>query len=220
MSSKYPQIRFDISQPSTADFASVSKIYCFTLPLPFMLNCDMGTKKSDVTSVNASDEKRMAEIVAFTAKTLGTSRPVPFGALIVNTKTGETLLRAVNAVTVENDPSSHAELRAVRLACKKLKQVSLAGYTMYSTCEPCAMCMANALWARLDRVVFGATIADANKHCLQIHISAKTVAARSDMQCVVHGPVLRKRCYELFTHPNMLAAFAEWSNRKPAKGVN
>jgi tRNA(Arg) A34 adenosine deaminase TadA len=126
----------------------------------------------------------------------------------------------VNAVAVENDPSSHAELRAVRLACKKLKQVSLAGYTMYSTCEPCAMCMANALWARLDRVVYGATIADASKHCLQIHVSAKTVAARSDMQCAVHGPVLRKQCYELFTHPNMLAAFVQWSNPKPAKGGN
>lgn len=182
-----------------------------------MLNCDMGAKKSAATHANTKDEELMAELVAFTARTLESSRPVPFGALIVNTKTGERLLRAVNAVAIENDPSSHAELRAVRLACKKLKQVSLAGYTMYTTCEPCAMCMANALWARLDRVVYGATIADASKHCLQIHISAKTVAARSDMQCIVDGPVLRKKCYQLFTHPNMLAAFASWSNRKPAK---
>ena len=181
-----------------------------------MLNCDMGAKPSDPASANPKDEERMAEIVAFTAKTLETARPVPFGALIVNSKTGERLLRAVNAVARENDPSSHAELRAVRLASKKLKQVSLAGYTMYTTCEPCAMCMANALWARLDRVVYGATIADASKHCLQIHISAKTVSARSDMPCIVDGPVLRKQCYTLFTHPNMLAAFAQWSNRKLA----
>jgi len=176
----------------------------------------MGAKKSGAVSVNAKDEERMAEIAAFTAKSLETDRPVPFGALIVKSKTGERLLRAVNAVAVENDPSSHAELRTVRLACKKLKQASLAGYTMYTTCEPCPMCMANALWARLDRVVYGATIADASKHCLQIHIPAKTVAARSDMQCIVDGPVLRKQCYALFTHPNMLAAFAGWSNRKPA----
>lgn len=182
----------------------------------FMLNCGMGARKSGSTSVVAVDEERMAEIVGFTAKTLETSRPVPFGALIVNTKTGERVLRAVNTVSVENDPSSHAELRTVRLACKKLKQFSLAGYTMYSTCEPCPMCMANALWARLDRVVYGATIADASKHCLQIHLSAKTVAARSDMHCIVDGPVLRERCYELFTHPKMLAAFEQWSNRKPA----
>jgi tRNA(Arg) A34 adenosine deaminase TadA len=159
----------------------------------------------------------MAEVADFTAKTLATERPVPFGALIVDTKSGETLIRALNAVARENDPSSHAELRAVRLACKKLKSPSLAGYTMYSTCEPCPMCMANALWARLDRVVYGATIDDAAKHCLQIHISAKKVAARSDMECVVEGPVLRERCYELFTHPNMLKAFAAWTNRKPEK---
>jgi tRNA(adenine34) deaminase len=159
----------------------------------------------------------MAEVVAFTAKTLMTDRPVPFGASIVSTKTGERLLQATNAVARENDPSSHAELRTVRLACKKLKQPSLAGYTMYSTCEPCPMCMANALWARLDRVVYGATIADASRHCLQIHISAKTVAAKSDMGCVVEGPVRRKECYGLFTHPNMLAAFARWSSAKPRK---
>ncbi len=88
---------------------------------------------------------------------------MPFGALIVNTRTGERLMRAMNAMKRENDPSSHGETRTVRLACKKLKSPYLAGYTMYSTCEPCAMCMANALWAGLDRVVYGATIADANR---------------------------------------------------------
>ena len=63
------------------------------------------------------------------------------------------------------------------------------------------MCMANALWAGLDRVVFGATIADANRYVPQIHISAKEVARRSDMHCVVDGPVLRELCNTLFTHP-------------------
>src|SRR5271170_361438 len=102
----------------------MAKFFALGLCL-FMLNCDMGAKKSGVTSVNANDEERMAEIVAFTRKTLDTSRPVPFGALIVNSKTGQRVMRAVNAVAIENDPSSHAELRAVRLACKKLKQASL-----------------------------------------------------------------------------------------------
>jgi tRNA(Arg) A34 adenosine deaminase TadA len=180
----------------------------------------MGAKKSGISAVSSRDEAQMAEIVSFTAKTLATARPVPFGALVVNSRTGERLLRAVNAVATENDPSSHAELRALRLACKKLKQISLAGYTMYSTCEPCPMCMANALWARLDRVVYGATIGDASKHCLQIHIAAKTVAARSDMRCVVDGPVLRRQCYALFTHPNMIAAFERWSIRQPVQTGN
>src|SRR6267154_2228266 len=119
-----------------------------------------------------TDEERMREVFQFTARSLKTAHPVPFGALIVNTRTGETLMRGTNAVLRESDPSSHAETRTVRLACKELRRPSLSGYTMYSTCEPCPMCMATALWARLDRGVFGATIADANRHCLQIHISA------------------------------------------------
>ena len=170
------------------------------------------------SGVTALDEERMRELVRFTARTMETARPAPFGALIVNTKSGERLMRAMNAVMRENDPSSHGEVRTVRLACKKLKSTSLAGYTMYSTCEPCAMCMANALWAKLDRVVYGATIADANRHCLQILIPAKEVARRSDITCVVEGPVLRELCYTLFTHPNMLKAFRSWSSRKETRG--
>jgi tRNA(Arg) A34 adenosine deaminase TadA len=165
-------------------------------------------------SIDHTDEDRMREVYQFTARTLETPHPVPFGALIVETRTGKRLMRGTNAVMRENDPSSHAETRTVRLACKKLKSISLAGYTMYSTCEPCAMCMANALWARLDRVVFGATIADASRHCLQIHIPAKEVAQRSDMKCVVEGPVLRELCNSLFTHPNMQKAFRTWSTSK------
>jgi tRNA(Arg) A34 adenosine deaminase TadA len=163
------------------------------------------------------DEQRMREICLFTALTFKSANPVPYGALIVNTRSGKRLMRATNAVVRENDPSSHAELRAVRLACKKLKRTSLAGYTMYSTCEPCAMCMANALWAGLDRVVFGATIADAARHCVQVHVPARQVAHRADMACVVDGPVLRALCRALFTHPNMQRAFRTWKvgKRKP-----
>jgi tRNA(Arg) A34 adenosine deaminase TadA len=74
--------------------------------------------------------------------------------------------------------------------------------------------MANALWARLDRVVFGATIEDAERFVLQIHIPAKEVAQRSDIACVVDGPVLRELCVTLFTHPNMQKAFRNWSSSK------
>jgi len=178
----------------------------------------MALSASATSRVTAMDEERMREIFEFTARTLATTRPVPFGALIVNTRTGERLMRATNAVLRESDPSAHGETRTVRLACKKLKRPSLAGYTMYSTCEPCPMCMANALWARLDRVVFGATIEDANRFVLQIHISAKEVARRSDMPCIVDGPVLRDLCNTLFTHPNMQKAFRTWSSSRNKAG--
>jgi tRNA(Arg) A34 adenosine deaminase TadA len=156
----------------------------------------------------------MAALAAFTARSLRTARPRPFGASVVHTKSGKVLLRALNNVAREFDPSAHAEVRAIRLATKRLRHVSLAGYTLYTTCEPCPMCMSTALWAGLDRVVYGATIEDANRHCRQIQIPATEVAARSDMHCVVDGPVMRERCCALFTDPRMLKAFRLWSTRK------
>jgi len=180
-----------------------------------MLDCAMPKRGENRARAALKDEARMREVFQYTARTFDTPYPAPFGALIVSTKTGQRLVRATNAVMRENDPSSHAELRAVRLACRKLKRTSLLGFTMYSTCEPCPMCMSNALWARLDRVVYGATIADANRHCLQIHIPASEVAGRSDMKCAVEGPVLRELCVTLFTHPKMQKAFRSWSTRKP-----
>jgi tRNA(Arg) A34 adenosine deaminase TadA len=159
------------------------------------------------------DQKRMQSLIRFTARTLETASPVPFGALIVDSSSGKTLMRALNAVRPENDPSSHAELRTVRKATRKLKRTSLRGYTLYSTCEPCPMCMANALWAGIDRVVYGATIEDANQHCKQIKIPAREVAERSDMSCIIDGPVLREACYALFTHPNMLRVFETWNSK-------
>ena len=162
----------------------------------------------------ASDRERMADLAAFTARSMLTECPRPFGASIIHTKSGKPLLRALNAVAQEFDPSSHAEVRAIRKATKRLKQLSLAGYTLYTTCEPCPMCMSAALWAGLDRVVYGATIEDANRHCKQIRIPATEVAARSDMACIVDGPVLRDECYALFTHPRMMRAFKLWSTRK------
>jgi tRNA(Arg) A34 adenosine deaminase TadA len=179
-----------------------------------MLNCGMALSASTKSRHATIDEERMREIYEFTARTMKTARPVPFGALIVHTSTGKRLMRATNAVLRESDPSAHGETRTVRLACKKLRRPSLAGFTMYSTCEPCAMCMANALWARLDRVVFGATIEDANRYVLQIHIPAKEVASRSDLSCLVEGPVLRDLCNMLFTHPNMQKAFRTWGSSK------
>ncbi len=163
---------------------------------------------------SSADQAQMAALAAFTARSMLTENPRPFGASIVHSRSGRVLLRAMNAVKQRCDPSAHAEVRAIRLATRRLKKLSLAGYTLYTTCEPCPMCMSTALWARVDRVVYGATMADANCHCKQIRIPAAEVAARSDMPCIVDGPILRDECYALFTHPRMLRAFRLWVNRK------
>jgi tRNA(Arg) A34 adenosine deaminase TadA len=79
--------------------------------------------------------------------------------------------------------------------------------------------MAMALWSGVDRVVFGATIADATRHCAQIHVSARQLEQRSDMDCRVDGPVARASCVALFEDPRMVEAMALWkkSRRTAAK---
>ncbi len=83
----------------------------------------------------------------------------PFGALIV--KDGEIIAKSGNTVTLDNDPTSHAEINAIREACKKLNHFELKGCILYSSCEPCPMCLGAIYWSRLDVVYFSAAREDA-----------------------------------------------------------
>lgn len=83
----------------------------------------------------------------------------PFGALIV--KDGALLAEGRNRVTATLDPTAHAEVVAIRAACLAIGDFSLAGATLYASCEPCPLCLSAALWARVDRVVFAADRNDA-----------------------------------------------------------
>jgi len=83
----------------------------------------------------------------------------PFGALIV--RDGELIAEGQNRVTANLDPTAHAEVTAIRAACQVVGDFSLAGATLYTSCEPCPLCMSAALWARIDRVVFAANRDDA-----------------------------------------------------------
>lgn len=83
----------------------------------------------------------------------------PFGAVIV--RNGEIIAEGTNLVTPANDPTAHAEIVAIRRACDKLATFALHGCEIYSSCEPCPMCLAAIYWARLDRLRFAATRADA-----------------------------------------------------------
>ena len=83
----------------------------------------------------------------------------PFGAMIV-TASGQTF-DGVNRVTADNDPTAHAEVTAIRTACRELGTFDLTGATLYTSCEPCPMCLASALWARVERVVYAADRHDA-----------------------------------------------------------
>jgi guanine deaminase len=83
----------------------------------------------------------------------------PFGALVV--RDGAVVATGVNRVTLDLDPTAHAEVTAIRAACRELGVFALTGCTLYTSCEPCPMCAASSLWARLDRVVFCANRDDA-----------------------------------------------------------
>ena len=83
----------------------------------------------------------------------------PFGAVIV--RDGRILGEGVNTVTTAHDPTPHGEVNAIRAACKALGTFSLAGCQLYTSCEPCPMCLAAAYWARIDGLYYGASAADA-----------------------------------------------------------
>lgn len=85
----------------------------------------------------------------------------PFGAVIV--KDDEVVAVASNSVTLDNDPTAHAEVNAIRMACKKLGTFDLSGCEIYASCEPCPMCLASIYWARIGKLYYANTQTDADK---------------------------------------------------------
>lgn len=83
----------------------------------------------------------------------------PFAAVIV--RDGNIVGEGVNTVTTANDPTAHGEVNAIRAACKAMGTFSLAGCELYTSCEPCPMCLAASYWARIDAIYYGASAADA-----------------------------------------------------------
>lgn len=83
----------------------------------------------------------------------------PFAALVV-TADGR-VFEGANRVTIDNDPTAHAEVSAIRKACKELGTFDLSGASLYTSCEPCPMCLSSALWARVERVYYAADRHDA-----------------------------------------------------------
>ena len=83
----------------------------------------------------------------------------PFGAVIV--KDGLVIAKSGNKVTTTNDPTAHAEVAAIRIACRKLKTFDLSGCVVYTSCEPCPMCLSAIYWARIDKIYYANTKTDA-----------------------------------------------------------
>lgn len=101
----------------------------------------------------------MRRAVQLSAERMRANLGGPFGAVIV--KDGEVIAEGFNQVTSKNDPTAHAEVTAIRNACEKLGTYLLEGCEIYSSCEPCPMCLASIYWARLDALYFANTRQDA-----------------------------------------------------------
>src|SRR5271170_6648220 len=101
----------------------------------------------------------MARAIELTIENVRAGRGGPFAAVVV--KGGEIIAEAANSVTSANDPTAHAEIMTIREACRKLGTFQLDDCEMYASCEPCPMCLGAIYWARLARVYFANSAADA-----------------------------------------------------------
>jgi len=121
----------------------------------------------------------------------------PFGACIVK---GRKVIACVhNTVWKDTDITAHAEIKAIRAACKKSGSINLSGCTIYSTCEPCPMCFSACHWARIKRIVYGANIRDAAKigfHELRIPDKRMKHLGKSPLK--ITADFMRRENLELF----------------------
>jgi len=104
-------------------------------------------------------EKFMRLAIAMSEKNVLESLGGPFGAVVV--KDGKIVAKSGNKVTTTNDPTAHAEVSAIRMACKKLQTFDLTGCVIYTSCEPCPMCLSAIYWARIGVIYYANTKTDA-----------------------------------------------------------
>ncbi|MGC1108083.1 MAG: nucleoside deaminase [Candidatus Acidiferrales bacterium] len=110
---------------------------------------------------NADVARFMERAIELALDNVRSGRGGPFAALVV--RAGSILAEGTNVVTSTNDPTAHAEIVAIREACKKLRRFELSNCEIYATCEPCPMCLGAICWAHPARIYFAATSADAAK---------------------------------------------------------
>lgn len=122
----------------------------------------------------------------------------PFGAVIV--KNGRVIAAAHNIVWKSTDITAHAEINAIRMACRKLRSIDLSGCEIYSTCEPCPMCFSACHWARIDRIYYGCGIREATRAGFnELFISNREMKRKGKSPLLSKGGLLRKENAALFT---------------------
>lgn len=120
----------------------------------------------------------------------------PFGAVIV--KEGVVVGEGSNRVTRENDPTAHAEVCAIRAACHTLGTFALRDCDLYTSCEPCPMCLAAIYWARIDRICFGNTSADAARIGFDDAVLYREIALPAPERAIPSAMLMREQAWESF----------------------
>jgi guanine deaminase len=144
----------------------------------------------------------MRQAIEMALENVRSGRGGPFAAVIVND--GRAIASATNQVTSSNDPTAHAEIVAIRQACAALESFQLAGCDLYTTCEPCPMCLGAIYWARPARVFFGASVDDAADAGFDDAFIYRQLAAPAAERDIPFVSLLREEA---------LACFREWGKK-------
>lgn len=145
----------------------------------------------------------MARAIQLSIDNVQSGRGGPFGAVVV--KDGAIIGEAANQVTATNDPTAHAEVLAIRGACQKLGTFDLAGCEIYTSCEPCPMCLGAIYWARLSRVYFANDDADAAKIGFDDSLIYREIAQPHARRKIPMIQLMREEA---------LTAFRAWENKR------
>jgi tRNA(Arg) A34 adenosine deaminase TadA len=145
---------------------------------------------------SAPNPEFMRRAIALATENVRTSLGGPFGAVIV--RDGLVVGEGANSVTRTNDPTAHAEVQAIRDACRALGVFSLEGCTIYTSCEPCPMCLAAIYWARIDRIWYGNTSQDAARIAFDDAALYREFTLPPAQRSIPSSPLLREQAWESF----------------------
>ena len=120
----------------------------------------------------------------------------PFGAIILNKK-GEIITSAHNQVLINNDPTAHAEIQAIRKACQKLGTYDLKDYILYTSCEPCPMCLSAIIWANIMEIYYGCTRKDAGEIGFRDDLIYEYLEGKKD-DLLIKKQIDREECKKVF----------------------
>ncbi len=138
----------------------------------------------------------MLEAIRYSRSNLEDGSGGPFGAVIA--KEGKIIAGASNKVTSTNDPTAHAEINAIRLACKNLNTFSLEGCEIYTSCEPCPMCLSAVHWARIEKIYYANTREDAAEINFDDDFIYNEVSKSVDDRVIPMIQIMRTEAKEVF----------------------